>query len=80
MYWKKKPPPNTSGINLKNQPPLDDEHDLPTSRYEMSNRKQLPFTSRTPASMKTTALDKEKDEDGPLYECTDPMEGYAEMS
>ena len=80
MYWKKKPTQNTGSINFRNQLSLDNGSSTLAPAYEISNRKPLPSTSYTPASVKTTALDKEKDEDGPIYECAEPIDGYAEMS
>ena len=80
MYWKKKPSQSTGSFNFRNQPSLENEHGLLASGSEMCNRKPLPTTPRTQTSVETTALNKEKDTDGPLYECTDPMDGYVKMS
>ena len=66
MYWKKKPSQNTNGANPKNQLPVENEYGLPASHYEMSNREPLPSTSCTLVSVKATALDEEKNEDGLL--------------
>ena len=76
MYWKnKKASQSPASINFRNQLPLKNEHGSLGSCYEMTNKKPLPSTFHTPPSVKATSLDMEKDEDGPLYECTDPGEG-----
>ena len=80
MYWKKKTPQSVGGVNFKNQPFLENEHGLPKFGLEMTNRKPLASTSHPPASVKATMLDKEKNEDGPTFECNEPVDGYAEMS
>ena len=80
MYWKKKSFQSTSSINFRNHPSLENERGSLAYDYQMTNRKPLPSSSHTSASVKATPLDKEKDEDGPIYECTEPVDGYAEMS
>ena len=63
------------GIKLRNQQSSENEHG-----YEMSNRIQVSFTSRTTMAVKTTNLERKKHDDGPIYECTEPVVGYAELS
>ena len=74
MYRKKASPQGPAGgIKLRNQQSFESEHG-----YEMSNRIQVSSISHTTMAVKTTNLEREKHDDGPIYECTE--HGYAEMS
>ena len=57
------PAPNTGSANSTNPLSLEHERGSMLAHYEMSASKPMPSTSHTPASVKTMALDKEKDED-----------------
>ena len=79
IYWRKKPAQSTGHISVtKKQPPKDEHKTLP-SRPNMDNRKQRPPVPRSPAVIRTTSAEIVQDKSGPLYECTEPTEGYVEL-
>ena len=80
IYWKRKSAQNTDTFGITKQPPHDNQQGTLPSRYEMGSRKPRPPIPSTPLSMQTTAMENENEDFGPLYECTDPLEDYTEMS
>ena len=84
MYWKKKKPSQSAeseASSIKFQPPQDNIDGSLASCYEMPNMKPPPSALCTAAAkMKSTALNGGKIEDGPVYELTDAVNCYAELS
>ena len=79
VYWRKKPPQSTGHISVTKKQPPRDEHKTPPSRPKMDNRKRQPPIPRNPTVIQTTSAEIVQDKSVPLYECTEPTEGYIEL-
>ena len=77
IYWKRKRARNTE---ITKQLPLDNQQGTLPSRYELGSRQPRIPIPDTPTIVQTTAMEREDEDSGPLYECPDPLEDYTEMS